>query len=65
MLIWYRWIGAKAHVWLMLLNVVQRYVLVCDVDHTHVKFCLFLALGKMDFVVIYDILDDLLRFPPY
>jgi len=64
-LLWYRWIRLKIHVWLVLLSVIYRYIHIRDVDRTHVELKLLLALGRVDFVAVYDILDDLIRFPPY
>jgi hypothetical protein len=64
-LIWYRWIRFKAHVWLVLISLLHRYLHAGDIDRTQVEFKLLFALGRINFVVIYDILDDLMRFPPY
>lgn len=49
----------------MLLAIAYRYVVVRDVDLSMVKFQFRLALGKTNFKPVYEMLDDLIRFPPY
>jgi hypothetical protein len=58
-LIWYRYIRIKFYFWLVLVNAIFRF----DCNDTEIYFRL--ALGRINFIAIYDILDDLIRFPLY
>jgi hypothetical protein len=61
----WRFIRFKLHHWLMLFAIVHRFVVVRDANFALVQFYFRLALGKTDFNPVYEVLDDLIRFPPY
>jgi hypothetical protein len=65
LLVWWRWVRLKLSHWLALCAIVYRYVVVRDVDCLIVQFHFRLALGKTNFNSVYEVLDDLIRFPPY
>ncbi len=65
LLVRWRLVRLKLSHWIALFAIAYRYVLVRDVDWAIVRFHFQLVLGKTNFNPVYDVLDDLIRFPPF
>lgn len=64
-LVLWRFLRLKLLVWLMLFKITYRYLCVGNVNLSEVQFWFLLALGKINFTIILEFFDDLIRFPPY
>jgi hypothetical protein len=65
LLVRWRFVRLKLSHWLALFTIAYRYLVVRDVDFSIVHFRFRLALGKTNFKPVYEMLDDLIKFPPY
>jgi hypothetical protein len=64
-IVWLRLIRFKLLAWLMLFKMIYRYLCVGNVNLSEVQFWFLIVIGKINFMVILEFFDDLIRFPPY
>ncbi len=61
--VWTRWIKIKTHNWQQIGLALRD--LARSSERTAAKTRLRIALAKLDFLPVHEMLQDLIRFPPY
>ncbi|MEP0917340.1 hypothetical protein NC981_10950 [Leptolyngbya sp. DQ-M1] len=59
--VWIRFVRMQVSPWLTLIRAGYQALRGCSYARTH----LMMSIAKLNLLTVYDLLDDLIRYPPY
>lgn len=63
LIVWLRWFSCKTVAWRQFARTTIELIQAQDCSHARSRW--FLSLNQINLIGIYEILEDLIRFPPY